>query len=48
VSIGVDSVLEVSVGLAVGIDGMDIRSQPEAARIIISKKKKSIRDRMAD
>jgi hypothetical protein len=39
VGIGVDSVSGMGVGLAVGIDGMDIRSQPEVARIIIGKKK---------
>jgi len=37
VGIGVDSVSGVYIGLAVGIDGMDIRSHPEATRIMISK-----------
>jgi hypothetical protein len=44
----VDSVSSVCVGTAAGMDGMEMRSQPEVARIMISKMKWRVRERMAD
>jgi len=44
----VDLDFGVCVGMAAGMDGMDIRSQPEIARIRATKMKWNVRERMAD
>jgi len=45
---GVDSGSDVCVGTAAGIDGMDMRSQPEVTRTMIDKMISIVRERIAD